>query len=437
MERTLYKTPRNEHGLPNIVIPAEILFHESLTPNERILFGIINNLAYNQNGYCWASNRYLARILQIKQQTSVSTMLSKLQKENFIKMEYETRYDGKQVRKIFVDKTYPMRYSKSLQQAFKNLQKPIINKITPLRVNHKGGYGNKEGGLCKSIGNIDIDIDSIDNTKVLSCDLTAPTGPADPPEPQVHPDVEKVLSYWFSLPNTVQHKQSSKAYNNAIQVIDNLLNGLPIQHTKDGHPYKPLQAFCSKHRIDPELLSRKWRVNQIKKILRSIHKHMAGETGNGVKGNIPLDMVFWNSHANNGGWSWFLFKASESSVPEQFQGMAAKLAQAIGQDLPEGKMLSWAKDLQLFCNTNPADEVDKVLDWYMPNIDWQYVKSVTSCKDFCQFYKNIKKSMYSWYNDNKGSAKKQSRSKIGTRNMECHDKEVVFSTGEIYKGEKE
>lgn len=37
----------------------------------------------------------------------------------------------------------------------------------------------------------------------------------------------------------------------------------------------------------------------------------------------------------------------------------------------------------------------------------------------------------------KGSAKKQSRSKIGTRNMECHDKEVVFSTGEIYKGETE
>jgi hypothetical protein len=290
-----------------------------------------------------------------------------------------------------------------------------------------------------------IKSDNIDNTKVLSYDPSAPSGSSNPTELPDHPsvfntlptlpEVDKILSYWFNLPNTVQHKQSSKVYINSIQIIDNLLNGLPIQYTKDLQPYKNLQAFCSKHSIDPGLLTKKWPVNQIKKIMRSIHKHLAGETGNCAKG-ISLQTVFWNSHAQNGGWSWFLFKASENSVPDQFQGMPAKLAQAMGQNLSEEKQMSWARDFQLLCNNNPVDEVNEVLDWYMQNYDWQYVKSVISCKDFCQFYKNIKKSMLSQYN-NKEVSNKQGRTSFGT--FATQPKEVtdsiLYPTGETHNQE--
>ena len=223
--------------------------------------------------------------------------------------------------------------------------------------------------------------------------------------------INKILNYWFNLSNTIQHKQSSKVYKQSIQVIENLLSGLPIQHTKNGLPYKNLQAFCSKHRIDPELLSKKWPINQIKKIMRSIHAHLSESSSN----KISLDSIFWNNFANNGGWSWFLFKASENSVPKQFQGMAVKLSQAVEQNLTEAKQMSWARDFQLLCDASPANEVDEVLDWYMQNYDYQYVKSVISCKDFCQFYKNIKKSMVSQYNN------KSSKNRSGTRAMQSQE----------------
>ena len=175
MERTTYKTPINEHGLPNIVIPAEVLFHPDLKPNEKILFGIINNMVYNQHGYCWASNMYLARMLDIKSNT-ISGMLSSLQKEHFLIMEYETRYDGRQVRKIFVDQSYPTRYSETLKKQFKRMKAsqsiikkqipPLDKNPTPLLKKSKRGIINIIDPYDKSLSNIDNDIDNdIDNKK--------------------------------------------------------------------------------------------------------------------------------------------------------------------------------------------------------------------------------------------------------------------------------
>ena len=86
MERTKH-TERNEFGLPNIVIPAEVLANENLTPREMILFGYLLNMTYNDHGCCWASNRYLARLIRVTPET-VSAMLAKLTKEQYILLEY-------------------------------------------------------------------------------------------------------------------------------------------------------------------------------------------------------------------------------------------------------------------------------------------------------------------------------------------------------------
>jgi hypothetical protein len=248
-----------------------------------------------------------------------------------------------------------------------------------------------------------MDID--DTTKVVSDD------PPGPLAPSVHPEVESILSFWFNLPNTVQHKSSSKRYERSVQVIENLLNGLPIQSTKDGQPYKDLKAFCTKHKIDTELLSKKWPKNTIKGILRSIHKHLSDEGG---QDRIPLDTLFWNSFAKNGGWSWFLFKAAEKNIPAEFVEMASKLSQAVQTSLTEAKKMNWARDFQELCQTKPNQEVNEVLDWYMSNYDYQYVKSVQSAKQFSQFYPNIRKSMLNQENDNKPTPPKGSNLHRGT-----------------------
>ena len=104
MKRT---TERNRFGLPNIVIPAEVLFCAELTSTEKILFGFLNNLSHTADG-CWASNRYLGKLIGTRPET-VSSMLSKLHDVCFIDLQYYTRQDGMKVRRIFINKMYMMK----------------------------------------------------------------------------------------------------------------------------------------------------------------------------------------------------------------------------------------------------------------------------------------------------------------------------------------
>ena len=98
------RTERNSYGLPDIVIPAEVLFHPKLTMTEKMLFGVINNLAYNPNG-CWATNRYLGKLLSIEPQT-VSKMISNLKNQGFLKVCFVSKEDGtnEHGRRIYVNK---------------------------------------------------------------------------------------------------------------------------------------------------------------------------------------------------------------------------------------------------------------------------------------------------------------------------------------------
>jgi len=93
-------TPINQFGLPNIVIPAEVLFNGNLSKSEKILFGFVNTLAHNNNGHCCKTNKYLSKLVGVSP-TNISTMLSKLQKEKCIIMERIAANDGEYIRKIY------------------------------------------------------------------------------------------------------------------------------------------------------------------------------------------------------------------------------------------------------------------------------------------------------------------------------------------------
>lgn len=67
------------------VIPATVLFNEHLKANEKLLYALITALS-NREGYCYASNKYLAGKLKVNQHT-ISHWLTDLREHNFIYVE--------------------------------------------------------------------------------------------------------------------------------------------------------------------------------------------------------------------------------------------------------------------------------------------------------------------------------------------------------------
>ena len=67
------------------IIPATILFNENLKANEKLLYAVITILA-NKEGYCFASNSYLAKMFNAQPHT-ISNWISHLNKMKFVCVE--------------------------------------------------------------------------------------------------------------------------------------------------------------------------------------------------------------------------------------------------------------------------------------------------------------------------------------------------------------
>ena len=90
------------------VIPATVLYNKELKANEKLLYAIITSLACKE-GYCFASNKYLAEKLDVNPKT-VSSWISDLRDKGFIMLEL-IRNKNKQIiqRKIYINDTpYPL-----------------------------------------------------------------------------------------------------------------------------------------------------------------------------------------------------------------------------------------------------------------------------------------------------------------------------------------
>lgn len=82
------------------VIPATVLYNKELKPNEKLLYAIITNLS-NKEGYCYASNSYLAEQFNVDA-TTISKWITDLRRKNFIYVEM-LKNEKKEIisRKIF------------------------------------------------------------------------------------------------------------------------------------------------------------------------------------------------------------------------------------------------------------------------------------------------------------------------------------------------
>lgn len=126
------------------VIPATILYNKELKANEKLLYATITSLAFKE-GYCFATNKYLAEKLGVNHKT-ISSWISDLQKRKFIIVEL-IRNENKQIiqRKIYInDGPYPLnnvyQYQSKNGQAIH--QKVEDNNIRDnIKINKKG-YSN-------------------------------------------------------------------------------------------------------------------------------------------------------------------------------------------------------------------------------------------------------------------------------------------------------
>jgi hypothetical protein len=75
-----------EKGSYFIVIPVDVYEIEGLSPRAMVVFGLILSLTGNKDGYCVASNGYMAEILKVSERT-ISGCIAELKQHKLIAVE--------------------------------------------------------------------------------------------------------------------------------------------------------------------------------------------------------------------------------------------------------------------------------------------------------------------------------------------------------------
>ena len=130
------------------VIPATVLYNKELKANEKLLYAIITSLACKE-GYCFASNKYLAEKLDVNPKT-ISSWIFDLKNRKFIIVEL-IRNENKQIvqRKIYInDAPYPLNngylyQSKNGQAIYQNMEDNNIRNNIKSNKNTYSNYTNQ------------------------------------------------------------------------------------------------------------------------------------------------------------------------------------------------------------------------------------------------------------------------------------------------------
>ena len=161
------RTPINEIGIPNYVIPAEVFHNPNISAKDGYVFSTIQGLTCNEFGYCYASNNYIGKCLDCHPR-SVSRSISKLEENYYIETEIIQESSGKTVRKIYINHDYPKIYAEMLRKHYKKITSPendekkIIKgrnenkKTTPHSQKYEDPiHKNVNGVLTKTARNLD------------------------------------------------------------------------------------------------------------------------------------------------------------------------------------------------------------------------------------------------------------------------------------------
>ena len=118
------------------IIPSTVRYDPDITPNAKLLYGEITALS-NENGYCWATNDYFAKLYGVSK-TSISKWIATLVKKGYLHSEIIYKEGTKEISN---------RYLKLLEYPIKEkLNTPIEEKLKENNtfINNKKKEINKE-----------------------------------------------------------------------------------------------------------------------------------------------------------------------------------------------------------------------------------------------------------------------------------------------------
>lgn len=73
--------------LKYVEVPVVVLLDEDLSTTTKLLMGLITTLSM-QEGFCFASNRYLSNLMKVSRRT-ITSCISSLRKKKYIRVENE------------------------------------------------------------------------------------------------------------------------------------------------------------------------------------------------------------------------------------------------------------------------------------------------------------------------------------------------------------
>ena len=104
------------------VIPSNVMDDDRLTPNSKLMYGLISSLT-NQKGYCYANNQFFQAYFK-KNKNTIIGWLNQLKEANHIQIEFDPKNSNKRAIKL------NLRGSKNRDKGFKKLNcNPKNNKL--------------------------------------------------------------------------------------------------------------------------------------------------------------------------------------------------------------------------------------------------------------------------------------------------------------------
>lgn len=142
------------------VIPASVRYDDALPSNAKLLYGEISALI-GAEGFCFANNAYFAQLYKLSERT-VSSLISKLQKEGYIVVDLDRDETGQiRQRKLFLKESVPdgqplenifhtprKDFPEGIEKNFQYTNTSITN-IEKENIKEKENRKNKKGG-CSS-----------------------------------------------------------------------------------------------------------------------------------------------------------------------------------------------------------------------------------------------------------------------------------------------
>lgn len=74
-------------NLKYVEVPVVVLLDEDLSTTTKLLMGLITTLSM-QEGFCFASNRYLSNLMKVSRRT-ITSCIASLRKKTYIRVESE------------------------------------------------------------------------------------------------------------------------------------------------------------------------------------------------------------------------------------------------------------------------------------------------------------------------------------------------------------